>query len=72
MNMLTDWYGKPDLGYLIVLAGVALVESGTVSTSELGEWIDGRLYHGWTNDAWVVPLKRLVERHGQRSTGRPN
>jgi hypothetical protein len=55
MTILADWYQKPELGYLIVLAGIALLDSRAVTGREMREWIDAS--RGWRDPAWIMPLE---------------
>ena len=65
MNMLTDWYRKPELGYLIVVAGVSLLQSGTVDADEFRQWMRERRSYGWVDDAWVLPLDDVCDKQSQ-------
>jgi hypothetical protein len=62
MNMLADWYGKPELGHLIVVAGMRLIDGGVVGADEFRDWIEKRRAYGWVDDAWVLPLTSVLER----------
>jgi hypothetical protein len=62
MDLLTDWYRKPELGHLIVIAGMRLIEGHVVGGAEFREWMKGlRANHGWVDDAWVFPLTSVLD-----------
>jgi hypothetical protein len=64
MDLLADWHRKPELGHLIVSAGMRLIEGRVVGVAEFREWMNGlRANHGWVDDAWVLPLTSVLEEH---------
>lgn len=61
MNLLTDYFDKPDTGHLIVIAGMDVLQSRVASVAEFREWMDWRRQnHGWMDPAWVEPLKDVL------------
>lgn len=56
MNLLSDWWRKPETGHLIVVAGMRVIQSGIASAAEFRDWIEQRRVYGWVDDAWVLPL----------------
>jgi hypothetical protein len=64
MTMLTDWYAKPELGHLIIIAGTRLIQGHVVIPAEFQEWVQWRREnHGWMDDAWILPLETILEEH---------
>lgn len=61
MNELSDWYRKPELGHLIVIAGARLIEGRVVGVDEFREWMKQRRNSGWVDDAWVLPLEAMLD-----------
>jgi len=60
MSTLADWYKKPALGHLIVIGGIAILQSGRVTGDEFRDWM--QKLEGWRNDAWVLPLQSELEK----------
>jgi hypothetical protein len=68
MNLLTDWHRKPELGHLIVIAGMRLIEGRVVGDGEFRDWMQWRgMNHGWMDDAWVLPLTDVLARQALRA-----
>jgi hypothetical protein len=62
MELLTDWYRKPELGHLIVIAGMRLIEGRVVGADEFRDWMKGlQSNHGWVDPAWVLPLTTVLD-----------
>ncbi len=62
MDVLAGWFNPNELGHLIVIGGMSLLERGVVPPTELRDWIDAaRRNHRWVNDAWVLPLRSVTE-----------
>lgn len=68
MDLLAGWFKKPQLGHLIVIGGVALMREHAIPPADLRGWIDSaRARHRWVDDAWVLPLRSVVD-DAERST----
>lgn len=62
MDLLADRYRKPALGYLIVIAGMALIQQRGITAADFRAWLEGARTRGvWVDDAWVLPLQALFE-----------
>lgn len=67
MDLLADWYQKPALGHLIVIAGVALIQGHAVPSSEVRAWLDTARTRGlWVDDAWLVTLGSALDDDARR------
>ncbi len=62
MDLLADYYQKPALGHLLVIAGVALIQSGAIPLSDVRTWLDtARTRELWVDDAWLMPLRSVLD-----------
>jgi hypothetical protein len=62
MTLLSDWRDKPAQGHLIVIAGARVIEAGLTTPAEVRGWIQSRRGYGWVDDAWVLPLERMLRK----------
>lgn len=53
-----DWSRKEELSHLVVVAGIALVQSGAVDRGELREW----LQTNGGQEAWVLPITMAINK----------
>lgn len=59
MNLLVYWYRRnAELGHLIVIAGIGLIESRHVDVAEFREWMTQNSY---STDEWVPPLEAALK-----------
>jgi len=64
MDMLAGG-SAPELDYLVVIAGIALIQSGTVDPQALRQWMKDARGVGRAHDVWAPPLESaLASRDG--------
>lgn len=62
LDRLADGYMIRKFGYLIVIAGSALIQQRRITGTDFAAWLEGARMRGvWVDDVWVLPLQALFE-----------